>query len=140
MWAVIREMTYRILMRRIYIWSLTRTRQDLVGDLSSMILVCVFLGMLTLNVATRTVELWFERRALQTNLAFIETRMIDAQGQTTLYLKVLHETTDANQFLVLENIRLKNDMAVMAGRNQELVRRNRLLEKDLDLSQKDTKR
>lgn len=140
MWAVIREMTYRILMRRIYIWSLTRTRQDLVGDLSSMVLVCVFLGMLTLNVATRTVELWFERRALQTNLAFIETRMIDAQGQTTLYLKVLHETTDANQFLVLENIRLKNDMAVMAGRNQELVRRNRLLEKDLDLSQKDTKR
>lgn len=140
MWAVIREMTYRILMRRIYIWSLTRTRQDLVGDLSSMVLVCVFLGMLTLNVATRTVELWFERRALQTNLAFIETRMIDAQGQTTLYLKVLHETTDANQFLVLENIRLKNDMTVMAGRNQELVRRNRLLEKDLDLSQKDTKR
>lgn len=140
MWAVIREMTYRILMRRIYIWSLTRTRQDLVGDLSSMVLVCVFLGMLTLNVATRTVELWFERRALQTNLAFIETRMIDAQGQTTLYLKVLHETTDANQFLVLENIRLKNDMTVMAGRNQELIRRNRLLEKDLDLSQKDTKR
>lgn len=140
MWAVIREMTYRVLMRRIYFWSLTRTRQHLVGDLSSLVLVTVFLGMLLLNATTRTVELWFERRALLNNLAFIETRMIDAQGQTTLYLKVLHETTDANQFLVLENIRLKNDMAMVASRNNELVKRNRVLEKELDLSQRDGKR
>lgn len=139
MWAVIREMTYRILMRRIYFWSLTRTRQHLVGDLSSIVLVCVFLSMLLLNAASRSVELWFERRALHNNLAFIESRMIDAQSQTTLYLKVLHETTDANQFLVLENIRLKNDMAMMSNRNKELVKRNRLLEKEIDLSQKDGK-
>lgn len=137
MWAVIREMTYRILIPRVRAWSLTRSKEDLVGDLSSIILLAVFLGMLLLNTAMHSVELWFERRALHSNLSFIEARLTSAQDSAKQYLDVVRDTGRASQNLTLENITLKNEMAVVAARNRELVNRNRLLEKELDLSQRE---
>ncbi|QDJ96947.1 hypothetical protein PQC07_gp058 [Aeromonas phage D3] len=136
MWFVIREVTDRFVLNRVVNWASDKTQKHLVGSLSGAVVFCVFLLMILANVSVKAMTLWYERRALLDNLTHVEARMLDVQENTNLFIGVLHETNESKQALIADNIKLKNDLSLLMLRNKELVKRNRLLEKELDLSQK----
>lgn len=135
MWAVLRELTYRILLRRVYLWTLTRTRQELVTDLSSVLLIVLLLVGGLGNITVSYYSLRKERDYLMKQNTFIEHRVESVKTAIEDYHITVATQTRSNERLIEDNLTLRKDMVILITRNRELMRRNRMLEKELDISQ-----
>lgn len=134
MWAVLRELTYRILLRRVYLWTLTRTRQELVTDLSSVILIVLLLVGGLGNLSVSYYSLRKERDYLMKQNTFVEHRVESIKTALDDYHVAVATQTRSNERLIEDNLSLRKDLDRMIRRNRELIVRNRELERELDAS------